>query len=162
MEYLWKKHIFVVSCVVCPFQKNALGWRKTTKLSPKIRQKIAMFSCHIWVVFLHLKNKIFSNIKPKNLPFQVECSEEPLSHELTNPPEAIREEVVEMTEDIKNNEENQEAEKLVLNDETAKDSATASISSSSASRSSSPSLEESKEDESPEEEEEESSVEASK
>ena len=89
-----------------------------------------------------------------NLPFQVECSEEPLSHELTNPPEAIREEVVEMTEDIKNNEENQEAEKLVLNDETAKDSATASISSSSASRSSSPSLEESKE--------EESSVEASK
>ena len=109
-----------------------------------------------------MKNEIIYLFLPINLPFQVECSEEPLSHELTNPPEAIREEVVEMTEDIKNNEENQEAEKLVLNDETAKDSATASISSSSASRSSSPSLEESKEDESPEEEEEESSVEASK
>ena len=154
----------MLSLVLCvPFKKNALGWRKTTKLSPKIRQKIAMFSCHIWVVFSALEKwNILPFFKPKNLPFQVECSEEPLSHELTNPPEAIREEVVEMTEDIKNNEENQEAEKLVLNDETAKDSATASISSSSASRSSSPSLEESKEDESPEEEEEESSVEASK
>ena len=157
-----EKNIFLLSLVLCvPFKKMHWVDEKLQNFRPKFVKKLQCFPVTFELFFLHLKNKIFSNIKPKNL-FQVECSEEPLSHELTNPPEAIREEVVEMTEDIKNNEENQEAEKLVLNDETAKDSATASISSSSASRSSSPSLEESKEDESPEEEEEESSVEASK
>ena len=79
--------------------------------------------------------------------FQVECSEEPLSHELTNPPEAIREEVVE-TEELKDDAENVTNDK----DETNKRNSATPSTSSSASRSSSPSLEESK-DESPEEEE---------